>query len=179
MKIIEQVLPEVFLISLNNSNDLRGNFVKIYNSDEFEKLNLKFFPKESYLSTSSLNVLRGMHYQTGKYAHKKLVSCFKGKVLDVIVDVRPSSKNYNRSVSFYLSEDNPMALLIGKGYAHGFLSLSEICIMSYMTTTVHEPRFDCGVLWSSINFNWPIENPIISERDTTHPKIGKHKCEFF
>mgnify|MGYP001219685989 FL=1 len=178
MKIIKELLPDVFLISLKSSVDARGNFVKTFNVKDFSNLELDFNPEEAYLSSSSSKVLRGMHYQIGKYSHKKLVTCFKGKVLDVIVDVRPSSKNYNKPVSACLNETTPEAILIGKGYAHGFLSLSEISIMSYITTSIHVPEFDCGVLWSSINFNWPIRKPITSQRDTLHPKIGKHKCEF-
>ena len=178
MKIIEERLPDVFLISINNSFDLRGKFVKFYNLDELNLLNLDFVPKESYISSSKCGVIRGMHYQVGKYAHKKLVTCFKGKVLDIIVDVRKNSPNFNKPISYILSEENPQALLIGKGYAHGFLSLSEESIMNYMTSTVYAPQFDCGVLWSSINFSWPIKKPIISKRDTIHPSIGKHKCEF-
>ena len=178
MKIIEERLPDVFLISINNSYDLRGNFMKLYNFDELNLLDLDFVPKESYISSSKCNVIRGMHYQVGKYAHKKLVTCFKGKVLDIIVDVRKNSPNFNKPISYILSEENPQALLIGKGYAHGFISLREESIMNYMTSTVYAPQFDCGVLWSSINFSWPIKKPIISKRDTLHPSIGKHKCEF-
>ena len=179
MEIIEEILPDVFLLSLKKSTDLRGDFLKIYNFKDLENLHLNFIPKESYISTSSLDVLRGMHYQTGKYAHKKLVCCFQGKVVDVIVDVRPNSSNFNRPQSIILSEEKNEALLIGKGYAHGFLSLKENSAMSYLTSTVYDPSSDCGVLWSSINFNWPIENPILSDRDKLHPSLGNHKCEFF
>ena len=179
MKIKDEILPGVFVISLKNSIDQRGIFVKTYNAKDIENLDLNFFPKESYITSSSLNVLRGMHYQIGEYSHEKLVTCYKGKVLDVIVDVRPSSLNFNKPVSYYLSEDEPEAIFIGKGYAHGFLSLCEGAIMSYMTSTVYAPKYDCGVLWSSIDFNWPLKKPIISERDTLHPIIGNHKCEFF
>lgn len=179
MKILKEFLPEVYLISLKKSNDQRGDFLKTYNLDLFKKLNLNFVPKESYLSNSYLNVIRGMHYQIGSFAHDKVVTCFKGKVLDVIVDIRIDSPNFNKPISFVLTEDNPCALFIGKGYAHGFLSLSDNSIMQYMTSTFYSPNFDCGVLWSSIDFEWPISNPILSERDKTHPKIGKHRCEFF
>lgn len=178
MEIIEEILPDVFLLSLKKSTDSRGDFLKVYNFQDLENLHLNFIPKESYISTSSLDVLRGMHYQTGKYAHEKLVCCFQGKVLDVIVDVRPNSSNFNRPQSIILSEEKNEALLIGKGYAHGFLSLQEKTIMIYMTSTIYAPEFDCGVLWSSINYNWPSVKPIISSRDTLHPRIGEHECEF-
>ncbi len=178
MNIIDEVLPNVFLVSIKSSNDIRGNFIKTYNFEEFKKLNLNFIPKESYISSSFFNVVRGMHYQVEKSAHEKLITCIKGKVLDVIVDVRPFSSNFNKPVSFFLSENEPIAILIGKGYAHGFLSLSKISIMSYMTSTVYCPSYDSGVLWSSIDFEWPIKNPILSQRDKLHPLLGNHKCKF-
>ena len=179
MDLIKELLPKVYLFSLNKNEDIRGDFLKIYNLNELGKYNINFIPHEFYISTSSLNVIRGMHYQVSKFSHDKLVSCFKGKVLDVIVDVRKNSKYYNKPVSCILSSDSPQAIFIGKGYAHGFLSLKKNSRMSYLTSTVYDPSSDCGVLWSSINFNWPIENPILSERDKLHPSLGNHKCEFF
>ena len=178
MKIIENKHRDVFLIEIKKSFDLRGDFIKTYNSDELEKLNINFVPKESYISSSNLSVLRGMHYQVCEYSHEKLITCLRGKILDVIVDVRPNSKYFNKPVSHILSEENPQALLIGKGYAHGYLSLSENTVVSYLTSTVYAPKFDCGVLWSSIDFKWPIRDPILSERDKLHPLLGNHKCEF-
>lgn len=179
MDLIKELLPNVYLFSLNKFEDIRGDFLKIYNLNDLKKFNIDFIPNECYLSTSSLNVIRGMHYQVANYAHDKLVSCLEGKVLDVIVDVRTTSCHYNKPVSCILSSDSPTALYIGKGYAHGFLSLYKNSKMSYLTSTVYDPSFDCGVLWSSINFKWPIDNPILSNRDKLHPLLGNHKCEFF
>ena len=179
MNILKELLPRVYLISLKKNHDQRGDFLKTYNLDLFKKLKLNFIPQESYLSNSYLNVLRGMHYQVGRFSHDKVVTCFKGKVLDVVVDIRIDSPNYNKPISIVLNEENSYALFIGEGYAHGFLSLSENSIMQYMTSKVYSPKFDCGLLWSSINFNWPTENPILSHRDKLHPSLGNHKCEFF
>lgn len=178
MELIKKLLPDVNLISIKYQKDIRGEFKKNYNFDDFNKLGINFLPKESYISKSSLNVLRGMHYQIGNYAQKKLVSCISGKILDVIVDIRPNSTNYNKPISYVLDEEKPEVIMIGKGYAHGFLSLSKNSIMSYLTSTVYAPKFDCGILWSSIDFEWPLTKPILSERDKLHPLIGKHKCEF-
>jgi len=174
MNILKEYLPSVYLISLKRSHDQRGDFLKTYNLDAFNKLKLNFVPKESYLSNSYLNVVRGMHYQVGNFSHDKVVTCFKGNVLDVVVDIRIDSPNYNKPISIVLNEENSYALFIGEGYAHGFLSLSENSIMQYMTSTVYSPEFDCGVLWSSIDFEWPISNPILSARDKSHPLIGNH-----
>ena len=112
-----------------------------------------------------------MHYQINKEDNFKLVTCIKGRVLDVIVDIRPNSPCYNQPFSLELSEDNCLALLIGKGYAHGFLTLSEESWMLYATSSVHCKTMDRGILWSSIAFKWPNDSPIISERDSLHPVI--------
>ena len=133
MNILKEYLPSVYLISLKRSHDQRGDFLKTYNLDAFNKLKLNFVPKESYLSNSYLNVVRGMHYQVGNFSHDKVVTCFKGNVLDVVVDIRIDSPNYNKPMSFVLNEENSYALFIGKGYAHGFLSLSENSIMQYVS----------------------------------------------
>ena len=179
MHLIKELLPKVYLFELNKNQDIRGDFLKVYNLNDFKKYNIDFLPHECYFSTSSLNVIRGMHYQVSSYAHEKVVTCFQGEVLDVIVDVRKYSINYNKPVSCILKSDSPQAIYIGKGYAHGFLSLRENSKMSYLTSTVYDPSSDCGVLWSSINFKWPIDNPILSDRDKLHPLLGDHKCEFF
>lgn len=95
----------------------------------------------------------------------------KGRVLDVVVDIRLGSPYFNQPVSIELSESEPTSLLIAKGYAHGFLALEDESWMLYSTSTVHQPELDRGVLWSSINFNWPIQDPLLSQRDQQHPSI--------
>ena len=112
-----------------------------------------------------------MHFQVGEAAHDKLVSCIKGQVLDVVVDVRPESPHFNKPFAVEISDSSNTALLIGKGYAHGFLTLAEDSWMLYTTSTVHCPSLDRGVLWSSIAFDWPSTKPLISERDGLHPSI--------
>ena len=113
-----------------------------------------------------------MHYQCSTHAHDKLVFCITGKILDVIVDIRPDSPQFNRPISISLDASIPRAIFISKGYAHGFLSQSDNTTLLYQTSTVHNPRNDKGILWSSINFDWPISNPVLSERDKSHPVIN-------
>lgn len=114
-----------------------------------------------------------MHFQVGKAAHDKLVCCLRGHVLDVVLDIRPGSPSphFNQPVSIELSESEPTALLIGQGYAHGFLALEDESWMPYNTSTVHQPELDRGVLWSSIDFDWPHQHPRLSQRDQQHPSI--------
>lgn len=169
--IAEELLPGVTLLKCPKYEDHRGNFTKLFHSDTMASLGLIFHPVETFLTRSKASVLRGMHYQAEEAAHDKLVCCPKGRVLDVIVDVNSESPQFNRPVALELSENDSAALLIGKGYAHGFLSLEEDSWMLYSTTTVHKPALDRGVLWSSIDFDWPIDSPILSERDCNHPSI--------
>lgn len=170
-------LPDVYVIRFPRFTDSRGLFLKGYNRAQLEDIGISFEPAEQYLTCSSLGVLRGMHFQTGTSAHEKMVICPIGKVLDVVVDVRPTSKHFNRPISVELSGESPRALFIGKGYAHGFLSLTDNTWMQYLTSTVHDPEQDAGVLWSSIAFDWPNKNPILSARDSSHSPIG-FPCRF-
>jgi dTDP-4-dehydrorhamnose 3,5-epimerase len=170
-KIIDQLLPGVTLLQCPHSSDDRGDFTKLFHGGALSALGLPFSPAEMFLTRSKAGVIRGMHFQVGEAAHDKLVCCPKGRVLDVVVDVRPESSSFNQPVAVELSEHSHMALLIGKGYGHGFLALDDDSWMLYSTTTVHNPALDRGVLWSSIAFDWPVQQPVISERDRTHPVI--------
>ncbi|WP_413404211.1 MULTISPECIES: dTDP-4-dehydrorhamnose 3,5-epimerase family protein [unclassified Synechococcus] len=169
--VLEKLLPDVFLLQLPCFKDHRGDFIKLFHYDALMDQGINFKPAESFLTRSTVNVLRGMHFQVGEAAHDKLVSCIKGKVLDVVVDVRPQSAHFNQPVSVELSEFNNMALLIGKGYAHGFLTTGDDSWMLYSTSTVHCSSLDRGVCWDSIAFDWPIDQPLTSDRDRCHPKI--------
>jgi dTDP-4-dehydrorhamnose 3,5-epimerase len=170
LAIIVLPLPGVALLQCPHFTDHRGDFTKLFHSDALSSLGLPFTPAESFLTRSKAGVIRGMHFQVGEAAHDKLVFCPKGRVLDVVVDVRPESAQFNKPVAVELSESSNTALLIGKGYGHGFLAMDDSWML-YSTTTVHNPALDRGVLWSSIDFDWPIEQPVISERDCQHPPI--------
>lgn len=178
LQIQDNPLPGVFVLSSNRHVDNRGEFIKLYHRDSLLKQHIDFTPAESFVTRSKAGVIRGMHFQAGKAAHDKLVYCLKGKLLDVVVDVRPDSPHYNDPFSIELSENKNTCVLIGKGYAHGFLSLEDDSLMLYNTSTVHCPELDFGVLWSSINYKWPIASPILSPRDLLHPEIGVVSCEF-
>ena len=169
--ILSEPLPDVYLLDCPYFPDQRGDFIKLFHSDALLSQGISFTPAESFLTRSKVNVLRGMHFQAGNFAHEKLVTCIKGNVLDVVVDVRPDSPNFNKPFAIKISESSHKALLIGKGYAHGFLALGVDNWMLYTTTTIHNPSHDRGVLWNSIAFNWPIDQPLLSLRDGLHPQI--------
>lgn len=170
-EILENTLPGVYLLSMLDLRDHRGRFVKSFNTDSFTSLGLAFSVAESFYSISSRDTLRGMHFQTGASAHSKLVYCSSGSVLDVVVGINPALPSFNRPYSVELSSEKGNCLLIAKGYAHGFISLCDDSIVNYLTSTVYSPRDDLGVLWSSIDFEWPVMTPILSSRDASHPPI--------
>ena len=171
LSVLSQPLPGVFLLDCPYFPDHRGDFTKLFHADALLAQGITFTPAESFLTRSNAGVLRGMHFQVGEAAHDKLVSCIKGRVLDVVVDVRTDSPLFNQPFALELTDTINIALLIGKGYAHGFFTLDDDSWMLYSTSTVHCTSLDRGVLWSSIAFDWPIEQPLLSERDGQHPSI--------
>lgn len=171
IQVRDHLLPGVSLIDCPFYPDKRGSLTKIYHSASLDQYGLHFTPAETFITTSFAGVLRGMHFQVGTSAHDKLVFCLAGRVLDVVVDVRRSSPYFNKPISIELKHDKPIALLIGKGFAHGFFALEDNSCMLYSTSTVHKPEHDRGVLWSSIDFDWPIMTPLLSHRDQQHPSI--------
>ena len=171
-------LPGVRLVRTPVFEDNRGLFIKPYNDQNFKLSGLDFSVAEHFITRSSSGVLRGMHFQVGDSSHAKLVTCMSGRILDVVVDVRPDSPHYNQPYSIELSPAVGYSVFIDKGYAHGFLALDDDSWVGYLTTTGHCPADDKGVLWSSINFEWPVGNPILSDRDRNHPAIGDEPCVF-
>ena len=166
-----QPIPGVYVLDCPHFPDHRGDFTKLFHAEALLAQGIAFTPAESFLTRSNAGVLRGMHFQVGEAAHDKLVTCIKGRVLDVVVDVRPDSPHFNQPFSIELTDTGNTALLIGKGYAHGFFTLDDDSWMLYFASTVHCPSMDRGVLWSSIAFDWPIIGPKLSDRDAGHPRI--------
>jgi dTDP-4-dehydrorhamnose 3,5-epimerase len=167
----EQPLPGLFVLDCSHFTDHRGDFTKLFHAEALIAQDIAFTPAESFLTRSNDGVLRGMHFQVGEAAHDKLVACIKGRVLDVVVDVRPDSPHFNQPFAIELTDTSNTALLIAKGYAHGFFTLDDDSWMLYSTSTVHCTSLDRGVLWSSIAFDWPSEQPVLSDRDARHPSI--------
>ena len=110
--------------------------------------------------------------------HEKIVYCVKGRVKDVVLDLRVNSTTYGQTESFDLSENDGMALYIPKGCAHGFLSKEDNSILSYKVTSVYNPTSDSGILWNSFGFDWEIETPILSDRDCNHSLFTDFKSDF-
>ncbi|AEF53543.1 dTDP-4-dehydrorhamnose 3,5-epimerase [Marinomonas posidonica] len=175
MNIIETELEGVFEIKNKKFEDQRGVFIKTFHEGVFKEYGLEADFKESFFSISKKDVLRGMHFQMPPHDHEKLVYVTCGEILDVAVDIREDSLTYGQYFSTILSQENAKSLYIGKGYAHGFLTLSENATVVYLTSTVHSPENDTGIHWDSFGFDWHVKKPIVSERDASFQKISYAK----
>lgn len=165
MKFIKTELEGVYIIENKMFEDERGKFFKTFNKNIFLENGINVEFRESYYSISKKDVIRGMHFQIPPKDHEKLVYVAKGKVLDVILDLRKNSKSFGKSISVELTSENGKLVFIPKGLAHGFKSLEDDTMMIYNVATEYENECDFGISWDSFNFEWEIKEPIISERD--------------
>lgn len=158
--------------------DSRGRFVKPYYLDTFTDKGIDFKIKEEYYSVSEKNVLRGLHFQTPPMATAKLVTCIDGEIFDVVVDLRKNSSSYLKYFHVNLFSGKGNMLFIPEGLAHGFCVLSEQATMLYMCSEVYSPENDSGIRWNSAGVKWPVENPIVSEKDNSLTELHKFDNPF-
>lgn len=179
MKFTEQDIKGVWVIEPRVFTDDRGYFMESFSLQKFEKHigNINFIQDNE--SKSSRGVLRGLHYQTGDYSQAKLVRAIKGAVLDVAVDIRKSSPTFGKYIAVELSEENKKQLFIPRGFAHGFLVLSDEAIFSYKVDNAYSPQHDASIIWNepefAIDWNFAESELILSEKD----KNGKPLSEAF
>lgn len=166
-----RVVPQPF-------EDARGGFRKVFHEGAFAKAGLATEFREQFYSVSAKGVLRGLHFQTPPCDHAKLVYCMHGEVYDAVVDLRRGSPTYGQSATTTLSHSNGTVLYLASGVAHGFLSQTDQSLVSYCVTTVHSPNHDAGIHWASAGIAWPIDNPILSERDSRFPALDDWQSPF-
>lgn len=167
----ELSVPGCHVSSLSRFTDSRGSFQKLFNVDTFKSVLSGFVPLECYITSSASGVLRGMHFQLPPDDHGKLVICLGGRALDVIVDLRPGP-SYGHTAQVELNPNGPNCVAMPIGVGHGFYALSDNTQLLYLVGTGHAPASDAGVLWNSINIEWPCTTPILSERDKAHPPLA-------
>lgn len=177
MEMIKELLPGCFLLQPKTLEDQRGCFVKTYHEGLYAELGVNLEIREEFFSISHMNVLRGMHFQLPPHEHDKLVYCTRGRVRDVLLDLR-KGESYGRVISAQLSGENGHLIFIPKGIAHGFVALADNTLMLYKTSTVHMPESDCGIRWDSFGFDWGINKPIMSARDQIHTPFGDFVSPF-
>lgn len=178
MKFESTAIPGLQVIQYQSFKDMRGGFVKTIHKESFEQAGLNWQFAESYFSVSAKNVIRGMHFQVPPQQHDKLVYVVSGSILDVVLDIRTYAPTYGRYVATVLSAENRKALFIGEGLAHGFLSLEDNAIVEYHTTTVQDKACEGGVLWNSFGFDWPVADPVLSDRDKAFESFTSGKTWF-
>lgn len=165
----------VYIIEPRVFTDPRGYFVEAWKKAEFEEHIGKVDFIQDNESKSSRGVLRGLHYQQGEWSQAKLVRVIKGRVLDVAVDIRRSSPTFGRHVAVELSEDNKRQLFIPRGFAHGFLVMSDEAVFTYKVDNAYAPHAEAGILWNDpvLGINWPIraDEVITSEKDMKQPLL--------
>ena len=177
MKVTETKLKGCFIIEPKLFKDSRGYFFESFNQHRFNELigkNIDFVQDNE--SFSSKGVLRGLHFQTGEYAQAKLVRVIKGMVLDVVVDLRKDSPTFSKHFSIELSEDNKKQLFVPRGFAHGFIVLSETAVFSYKCDNFYNKESESGIIFNDtdLNIDWvlPKEDLIISEKDKNLPELN-------
>lgn len=175
MEIIKTPIEGLLIIEPRVFTDARGFFEETYNEQRYRDAGIDVRFVQDNMSASCYGVVRGLHFQRPPYTQAKLVSCIVGSVLDVAVDLRKDSPTFGQHVAVELSADNHRQFFIPKGFAHGFSVLSEHAMFSYKCDELYHPEADGGILLSdsSLGINWqiPVEQRIISEKDTKHPLL--------
>lgn len=168
----------LFVIEPKIFTDARGSFVKVFQASLFAQYGLRTDFKESYYSASSKGVIRGMHFQLPPHDHVKLVYVPKGKITDVVLDIRLGSPTFGLFEEFELSAENGKALYLASGLAHGFESNQNDSIVTYLQTTTYSPEHDAGILYSSFGKKWHTNNPVLSERDLSFEPLKAFNTPF-
>jgi dTDP-4-dehydrorhamnose 3,5-epimerase len=158
-------LPGCLIVTPKPFEDHRGKFVKTLLVNELYDRGIDFKVWEEFYTTSKKDVLRGLHFQIPPFEHYKLVYCLKGKIQDVVVDIRKGSPTFKQHITMELSDENLSILLIPPGMAHGFLSLSDESTLVYKVTSSYSAEHDTGILWNSADIKWSCGSPTLSQRD--------------
>jgi len=182
MKFVNTPIEGLVIIEPTVFEDDRGYFSESYNKKKFEEAIGKISFVQDNESKSSRGVLRGLHFQKPPYAQAKLVRCIEGKVLDVAVDIREGSKTFGQPVIIELSGENKKQVFIPRGFAHGFLVLSNTAIVSYKVDKSYAPAHDAGIRWDDpiLNIQWGVNESevLVSEKDAKLPFFSEFETPF-
>ena len=177
----EKEIEGIAIFETDVFHDDRGYFMEYFNENNFNQNVLGNFSfKQDNISCSKKNVLRGLHFQAPPFEQGKLIQVLKGKVLDVVVDVRKKSKTFGKHLKIELSSKNHKKLWIPPGFAHGFLSLEEDTILSYKCTNYYSKNHEMDLLWNdeNLNIDWGIKNPIVSKKDKIATRFENFNSPF-
>ena len=168
----ELKLKGAYIIELELMEDERGFFARSFCQRQFEKLGLNLSIAQCNVSSNrKKGTLRGMHYQAAPHQEAKLVSCLRGSMYDVIIDLRPDSPTYRTWMAVELSAKNYKTLYVPESFAHGFQTLEDDTVVFYQMSEFYYPECSRGIRWNDPSFgiDWPVPDTILSERDRSHP----------
>lgn len=174
MRIIKTEIPEILIIEPKRIGDSRGFFTETFRAETYAAAGMRHAFVQDNWSRSKRGVLRGLHLQNPN-AQGKLVTAARGEILDVAVDVRTGSPTFGRHVAVRLSEENGRQLYIPRGFAHGFLVLSDTADFFYKCDAYYSPADELAIRWDdpAIGIEWPVADPILSARDASAPLLSQ------
>lgn len=181
MNIIKTDIEDVLIIEPRVFGDHRGWFTETYSKEKFREFGIDIdFIQDNHSLSVQKGTLRGLHFQLNPRAQTKLVRCTKGKILDVTVDIRDGSPTYKKWVAVELTEDNKKQLLIPKGFAHGFLTLTDDVEVQYKVDEYYSPENDRSIRFDDpeIGVAWDVDSPILSDKDLNAPSLKESDINF-
>ena len=183
MKVTETQLKDAVIIEPQVFGDNRGWFSETYSKKKFEEIGIfTEFVQDNASRSATKGTVRGLHCQTEPFAQTKLVSCTRGAVKDVIVDIRKGSPTYGKHVAVELTEDNHRQFFIPRGFAHGFAVLSEEAVFQYKCDSYYAPQSEGAIAWNDpdLDIDWgvPADKVLLSEKDSRHPRLRDAEIPF-
>lgn len=177
MKIIDTEIAEVKILEPDVYGDHRGYFLESFSQREFEEKVFKTEFVQDNESKSRFGVLRGLHFQKAPYAQSKLVRVVQGSVLDVAVDIRKGSPTFGKYVAAELNDENKCQMFVPRGFAHGFVVLSETVVFQYKCDNYYAPQSEAGIAWddAALGIDWkiPAAEILLSEKDKNNPLLSE------
>ena len=176
----ETKIKDVYIIDVKTYGDNRGYFMETYKESDFKEAGLNYNFVQDNQSSSRKGVLRGLHFQK-THSQAKLVRVLKGEVFDVAVDLRKDSPTYGQWVGVVLTEENKRQFMIPRGFAHGFVVMSDYAEFAYKCDELYHPEDEGGIMWNdpAIGIEWPeVGEIILSEKDKVHPSLTDSKIVF-
>lgn len=168
MEVKEREFKGVFEINLSPHVDDRGFFMRTYDINLLSEQGIhRAWVHENHSKSEKKGIIRGLHFQMPPFSETKLIRCIRGKIFDVFVDLRKGSKTFGKWGSLELSEENKKMILIPRGFAHGFCTLTYVSEIVYKVDSIYSREYEKGLIWNDpdINISWPLESPILSEKD--------------
>ena len=175
MEIKERAIKGVFEITLSPHKDSRGFFMRTYDIQLYKESGInREWVQENHSRSEEKGIIRGLHFQFPPFAETKLIRCINGAILDVFVDLRKGSRTFGQWDSVELSADNKKMVMIPKGFAHGFCTLTKISEILYKVDNFYSKEHECGLIWndSQLNIEWPFRNPTLSDKDKMNYTIS-------